>query len=403
MALGYVPKNTEKSTKWALRNFEEWREVRNQRFPQNQVPSDLLTNTDVDCTTLCKWLSHFVAETRNGKGEEYSPASLNQILAGLLRHMRSSNPDTPNFMDKKNTHFKGLHGTLDNIHRKLHENGKGTKVKHAEVITRDEEDQLWDSGELGITNPRSLQNAVFYYNGKNFCLRGGEECRQLKISQLERVFNPDGYVYHEYVSKNRQGTFRKPYVSNKDVPIYACPTAGDRCHVKLLDLYIQRLPPDAVEKDMFYVRSLDKIPSNPTASWYTSVPVGQNTLDRKINVICRNAGIDGHKTNHSLRATGATELYQGNVPEKLIQEGTGHQSLKALRVYERSTTEQHKAVSTLLSSAKKSTFQQNLVEVRQTSQNVDVQYQPAGSINISFQNLSGCTINIVKEKTEATQ
>ena len=136
MALGYVPKNTEKSTKWALRNFEEWREVRNQRFPENPIPSNLLTSTNVDCTMLCKWLSHFVAETRNGKGEEYSPASLNQILAGLLRHMRNSNPDTPNFMDKKNTHFKGLHGTLDNLHRKLHEKGKGTKVKHAEVIPR---------------------------------------------------------------------------------------------------------------------------------------------------------------------------------------------------------------------------------------------------------------------------
>ena len=69
-------------------------------------------------------------------------------------------------MDKKNTHFKGLHGTLDNLHPKLHEKGKGTKVKHAEVITRDEENQLWDSGELGITNPRSLQNTVLYYNGK---------------------------------------------------------------------------------------------------------------------------------------------------------------------------------------------------------------------------------------------
>ena len=119
--------------------------------------------------------------------------------------------------------------------------------------------------------------------------------------------------------------------------------------------------------------------------------------------MCRNAGIVGHKTNHSLRATGATEMYQGNVPEKLIQERTGHQSLKALRIYERSTAEQHKAVSTLLSSGKESTFHQNLVEVKQTSQNVDVQYQPAGSINISFQNLTGCTINIVKEKTEATQ
>ena len=52
MALGFVPKNTEKSTKWALCNFEEWREVQSRRFPKNPVPSDLLTSTNVDCTVL---------------------------------------------------------------------------------------------------------------------------------------------------------------------------------------------------------------------------------------------------------------------------------------------------------------------------------------------------------------
>ena len=88
--------------------------------------------------------------------------------------------------------------------------------------------------------------------------------------------------------------------------------------------------------------------------------------------MCRNAGIVGHKTNQSLRATGATEMYHGNVPEKLIQERTGHRSLKALRVHERSTDEQHKAVSTLLSSAQETTFQENLMAVKQSHHSVDL-------------------------------
>lgn len=36
-------------------------------------------------------------------------------------------------------------------------------------------------------------------------------------------------------------------------------------------------------------------------------------------------GVEG-KTNHSLRATGATRLFEVNVPEKLIKERTGHRS-----------------------------------------------------------------------------
>ena len=100
---------------------------------------DLLTSDNP--TLVSKWLSRFVAETRNAKGDPYTPSTLNQLLASLLRHMRTANPNTPNFMDK-NTHFQGLHGTLDNVFRKLHENGIGRKVKHAEIITKDEENQL---------------------------------------------------------------------------------------------------------------------------------------------------------------------------------------------------------------------------------------------------------------------
>ena len=98
--------------------------------------------------------------------------------------------------------FQGLHGTLDNVFRKLHENGIGAKVKHAEVITKDEENQLWDSGVIGIDSPTSLQNAVFYYNGKNFCLRGGEECRQLMI--LRTRFNLLDFVRAALTSSIRK-------------------------------------------------------------------------------------------------------------------------------------------------------------------------------------------------------
>ncbi len=76
--------------------------------------------------------------------------------------------------------------------------------------------------------------------------------------------------------------------------------------------------------------------------------------------MCSEAQIDGRKTNHSLRAIGASELFQAGVPEKIIKERTGHHSLEALRTYERTTTEQHQAISGVLSAEKKITFQQAL-------------------------------------------
>ena len=65
------------------------------------------------------------------------------------------------------------------------------------------------------------------------------------------------------------------------------------------------------------------------------------------------AGISGQQTNHSLRATGASKMFAKGVPEMLVQGRTGHRSLEALRVHERPTTSQLKAVSSVLCSTTK--------------------------------------------------
>ena len=67
-------------------------------------------------------------------------------------------------------------------------------------------------------------------------------------------------------------------------------------------------------------------------------------------------GIEG-KTNHSLRATEATVLFQANVPEKIIQERTGHRNLKSLRQYERTTLEQHQEVSMIVAKQQTGNFE----------------------------------------------
>jgi hypothetical protein len=59
----------------------------------------------------------------------------------------------------------------------LHESGVGTAKKSAEIISEENENQLWETGTLNVTTPQGLQMAVFFYVGKVCCLRGGEEQR----------------------------------------------------------------------------------------------------------------------------------------------------------------------------------------------------------------------------------
>ena len=98
-----------------------------------------------------------------------------------------------------------------------------------------------------------------------------------------------------------------------------------------------------------------------------------------------------------LSATAATEMFRQGGPEKLIQERTGHRSLEALRSYERLDEVQHKAVSSLLSTApgksRSVTYSEHLLSTKTHSFGApSTSYAPPVPA-ITLQNLHGCTIN----------
>ena len=297
---------------------------------------------------LQKWLCRFVIEARKQDGEPYPPSSLQNLLSGILRYMRGLHGDTPDFLSKKDWRFRELRGTMEAVYSDLRKKGIGAEVKHTPVITKEEEDRLWAAKELGTHTPKQLLQAVFFYVGKVFCLRGGVEQRGLKISQFQRRYGPDHYVYVENGSKNNSGANLK--VQNKVVPVYVNPDNPSRCVVALLDKYLSKLPPTAYEKDIFYMRPKPLTPVDADSPWYEGIPIGKETLRTMLAKMCERAGVE-RKSNHSLRATGAMEMFTANVPEKLIQSRTGHRSLDALRLYERPSHEQQQAVSKILTSA----------------------------------------------------
>ena len=316
---GYVPPNTEKNTRWALKVFNEWRFSREET--EDRCPHDLLEKQCVESIDL--WISRFVAEVRRSDGAPYPPKTIHQILSGLLRYMRSINSCCPNILDRKSGQFPKITGSCEVVFRQLRQSGIGANVKHTSIITMDEEQQLWDLGIINITEPLGLLRSVFYYVGKLCCLRGGEEQRSLKISQFVRSHEPEMYTYTERGSKNRSGCLAQLNLENKVVPIHATPQHHPRCLVFLLDLYFSKLPSYAFNEDIFYLRPKSKTPVDPKEKWYDCIPMGKNKLANVVKEMFAEAGL-GAKTNHSLRATGATRMFNAGVPEKIIQKNTGH-------------------------------------------------------------------------------
>ena len=102
-----------------------------------------------------------------------------------------------------------LNHSLHFYYKNLHEQGIGTSKTQADITKR-----LWKSGVLNSDTPEGLVNSVFYYNGINFVLRGGQEHRNLCLVQFSFRYETDldipdkmlEYVdYVEFGSKNCPG------------------------------------------------------------------------------------------------------------------------------------------------------------------------------------------------------
>ena len=388
---GYQPKTTLRSTDWAVNVYLAWEAERNAEH-QEQVPKDLLHGKNLQ--ELAKWWGRFAVEVRKEDGNHYPPKTLQLLLCGLQRYVKTTHRIQVNYM--RDPEFLCLRNTLDAYYRKLHKNGIGCATKKTELLTREDEEKLWQTGVLNPDTPQGLLKCVFFLNGRNFCLRGGAEHRDLKLSQLKReVVQVNGtakvcYTYIEYVSKNRSGGLKQLKMENKIVRQYESERI-DRCHVLLLDKYIQHLPSEAKKKDVFYMKPKSATPEDPNAPWYYSVPIGRNVLATMMKKMGEEAGLQKGVTNHSLRAYSATEMFQSNVPEKLVQQRTGHRSVEALRKYERVGEEQVVEVCRVLdgtTSAQKQqalAIQEQLQPAPQQALGIQQQLQPVPQQALAIQ------------------
>ena len=87
------------------------------------------------------------------------------------------------------------------------------------------------------------------------------------------------------------------------------------------------------------------IPDSPGDPWYIDVPLGHNTLGKFLKDILKEGSMTAeNKSNHSLRLTAISRMYENKVTEKLIMERSGHLSVHGLVSYERTTLAQKETV-----------------------------------------------------------
>ena len=120
-------------------------------------------------------------KVKKSDGKDYEPCSLDSLKGSLERHLREREYPKSIVVDKD---FFKMHETLKARKMKLKKDGLGRKAKASEAVTREDEEKLHSSGQLGKDSPSVLQFTIFYFFTKGFGIRGRHEHHQLKFGDI---------------------------------------------------------------------------------------------------------------------------------------------------------------------------------------------------------------------------
>ena len=344
---------TEAKIKWAVNNYNSWRTMRleTQEYEEPIFLADLNDTQNLNKQNFEYALCRFICEVKKVREEgDYPGRTLYQMVCSLQNYLRK------NEIGWKLVHgdneFTQFQRVLDNVMKERASLQLGLVRKQAEVISMDFEHKLWVNNVLGEDTPDKLRDTVLYLIGVNCALRAGDEHYNLRrpggctTSQFSFECNSEGVrcvVYREdTITKTNQGGLKDMKKDRKVV--WVKPSVNiNRCPVRLIEKYINLLPAHGT-KPNFYLQSLKK--TRPYC-WYSTMPVGVNSVRKVIGKLLKDAGLDGYFTNHSLRRTCATRLFQAGTDVKLVKEVTGHIS-DAVHKYQSTSDQQRMQVSAII-------------------------------------------------------
>ena len=105
--------------------------------------------------------------------------------------------------------------------------------------------------------------------------------------------------------------------------VWIYPSKNINCCLRLYEIDVGLCLKNYTKKANFYLQSLKN--STPKQRYGHEV-VGQNKMKEVVKELLCSAKIDCYFTNHLLRRSGGSRLFQAGVEQKLVKELTGHRS-----------------------------------------------------------------------------
>lgn len=247
--------------------------IKTVRKPKLFKTDPLQLTTDDLNFSLCL----FVKEVRKPNGTEYAPDTIYYLCLGIQQYLYENGRIDNLFCDL----------FYDNFTNSLNE----VCVKFASlynesqyIVTRVEEEHLWESKQLGAHSPLVLLNTLMFFNTKHFALTTVEEHLQLSFSHIMKHWkrNPNlpgarHVLLRFYPPQTGDGRKKRVYEQQEnDVNPLRCP-------VKLYEFYLSKCPESVkTRNDVFYLQpERSCVPDSPV--WYSTMALTKEPLEKMLN------------------------------------------------------------------------------------------------------------------------
>ena len=193
------------------------------------------------------YISSFIQKLSKPDGTDYEPDSLTSFHRGIDRALQDKGYEYSLVTSKE---FRMSKKMLETRRKELKASGKGNRPNKAEALTGEEEEALWNTGQMGGHSPVALQYALWYLTTKLLGFRGCQETRQLRWGDMELV-ERGNEKYIEY-SKERLTKTRTGNTAHERAfhpRLFQNINAPERCPVLLYIKFRDLRPPGMLDAD----------------------------------------------------------------------------------------------------------------------------------------------------------
>ncbi|KAH1023199.1 hypothetical protein HUJ04_012449 [Dendroctonus ponderosae] len=228
----------------------------------------------------------FVKEVRKPNGQEYAPDTIYYLCLGIQQYLFENGRIDNIFCDP---YYEKFTDCLDEVAKKFSVLYNDSHY----IVTRVEEEHLWESKQLGAHSPHVLLSTLMFFNTKHFNLTTVDEHMQLSFSHIMK---------HWKRNPNQPGASKLPGSRNVLLRFYPPQSALQnnqrkkkvyeqqeneenplRCPVKLYEFYLSKCPESVkTRNDVFYLQpERSCVPDSPV--WYSTMPLPKEALEKMLH------------------------------------------------------------------------------------------------------------------------